>query len=135
MRGLSIRWLGCRAAALAATVALLAPLAGQAQEAISTAAGAPSGGAPAESPPGDTLRLSDHVDQGPGFLRPIGPCGGPARTEDGKPDKTPHGSVWAGVGTSGYRELGGALCVPLGDNGALAIAVDAGQINGGGYRH
>lgn len=131
----AIRWPGYGAAGLAAALVVCAPVAGQAQEAIPTAAHAPSGGAPAPSPAADTLRLSDHVDQGPDFLGPVGPCGGPARTEDGKPNKDPHGAVWAGVGTSGYRELGGAVCVPLGESGAMSIAVDTGQVNGRGYYH
>jgi hypothetical protein len=83
----------------------------------------------------DTLRLSDHVDEGPGFLRPAGPCGGPAKTADGKADKSPHGEVWAGVGTRGYREIGGAVCVPVGDSSAVTIAVDTGQIDGWNRRH
>jgi hypothetical protein len=120
--------------ALAAMIATLAALPARAQEAIPTAARA--GAAPvAETPDTDTLRLSDHVDQGPGFLRPAGPCGGPAKTADGKTDKTPHGEVWAGVGTNGYREIGGVTCVPLGENSAVTIAVDAGQINGWNRRH
>jgi hypothetical protein len=106
----------------------------QEDEAIPTAAGAPTGGAPA-APYAGPLRLDDRLDDGgPGFLRPTGPCGGPAKTADGKTDKTPHGEVWAGVGTRGYREAGGAVCVPLSDKSALTIAVDAGQINGWGRR-
>ena len=104
-----------------------------AQEAIPTATGAPGDGAP-PTPESGPLRLSDHTDQGPDFLRPVGPCGGPARKEDGKPDKSPHGEVWAGVGTNGYRDIGGAVCAPLGDNAALSVAVDAGKINGWGHR-
>lgn len=102
-------------------------------EAIPTAAGAPTGGAP-EPSYGGPLRLDDRFDTGPGFLRPAGPCGGPAKTADGKTDKTPHGEVWAGVGTRGYREAGGAVCVPLGENSALTIAVDAGHLDGYGRR-
>jgi hypothetical protein len=119
--------------ALALIAIALAPMAARAQEAISTAPRSSSGAAPA-SQDLDTLRLGDHIDDGPGFLRPIGPCGGPAKTADGKPDKSPHGEVWAGVGTRGYREIGGVACVPLGENGAVTIAVDAGQINGGHRR-
>jgi hypothetical protein len=76
------------------------------------------------------MRLSDHVDGGPGFLRPAGPCGGPATRPDGKPDRSPHGEVWAGIGTGGYREIGGAACVPLGEGAAVNIAIDAGQYPG-----
>jgi hypothetical protein len=117
-------------AGLAFALALSHPLAVRAQEAIPTAAG---DGAPpvAESGP---LRLSDRTDQGPDILRPLGPCGGPIRKEDGKLDKTPHGEVWAGIGTNGYREIGGAVCAPLGEHSAVSVAIDAGQINGWGYR-
>jgi hypothetical protein len=116
---------------LAALALSLSPLAARAQEAIPTASGAPDGGAPRPDIPADTLRLSDHMDQGPDPMRgPIGPCGGPAKTADGKTDKSPHGEVFAGVGTQGYREIGGAVCMPLGDNAAVNIAIDAGQMDG-----
>jgi hypothetical protein len=125
--------LACAAIACVAMVGGPAPA--LADEAIPTASGA-SAGAPA-SPPLDPdsgpLRLSDHVD-GPDALGPVGPCGGPAFKENGKPDRTPHGEVWAGVGTHGYREIGGALCAPIGDSSALSIAVDAGRLDGWGHR-
>ena len=99
-----------------------------AQEAISTAANASGGGAPAQaSPPGTPIVLSNRTnerdDRGP---LPIGPCGGVKITDDGRaqPDKSPHGAVWGGVGTHGYREAGGAVCVPLGDSGRVSIVVD-----------
>jgi hypothetical protein len=119
---------------LACAATLTAPTAVSAQEeAIPTAMGAPGNGAP-PAPQSGPLRLSDRIDQGPDVLRPVGPCGGPAVKEDGKPDRSPHGEVWAGVGTRGYRDIGGVVCQPLGDNGALSIAVDAGQIDGWGRR-
>ena len=105
-----------------------------AQEAIATAPHATDGGAPAATPLSDTLRLDDSLDDGPGFLRPRGPCGGPARKPDGKTDKTPHGEVWAGVGTNGYREIGGVVCAPLGDNAAVTLGIDTGRVNGWRYR-
>ena len=110
------------------------PIAAQAQEAIATATHAPDGGALATPASDRPLSLDDSRDDGPGFLRPRGPCGGPAKTADGKTDRTPHGEVFAGVGTHGYREAGGAVCVPVGDNTAVSIAIDAGQINGWGGR-
>jgi hypothetical protein len=107
----------------------------QAQEAIPTATGPSSGWAPAPDPnDNSTLRLSDHIDRGPDAVRPAGPCGGPAKTEDGKTDNSPHGEVWAGVGNHGYRDAGGTVCMPLGSGAAVSIAVDAGQSNGWG-RH
>jgi hypothetical protein len=108
-------------------VAVLMLTAGaRAQEAIPTAA--TGSGAPAADY-GGPIRIGHdkHDDSGPAPAI-IGPCGGVKESDDGsppKPDKSPHGQVWAGVGTHGYREAGGALCVPIGDNSALAIAVDA----------
>jgi len=107
--------------------------AAQAQEAIATAQNAPDGGAPPPYAESDTLRLSDHISREPEFLRPRGPCGGPVRTADGKLDHTPHGEVFAGIGTHGYREAGGVVCVPLNQSSAVTIAVDAGHIDGYGY--
>jgi hypothetical protein len=106
-----------------------------AQETIATAQNAPDGGAPPPYQQTDTLRLGDHVDREPEFLRPRNACGGPARTADGKLDHTPHGEVFAGVGTRGYREGGGVVCVPLNENSAVSIAVDAGHIDGYGRHH
>ncbi len=113
---------------LALLLGWLPPAAGVAQEAIPTARAA-AGVAPAP-PSSDPLRLSDHLDYGPDVLRPSGPCGGPARAEDGKPDKSPHGAVWAGVGTRGYREIGGAVCVPVGENAAVSLMIDTGHEDG-----
>jgi hypothetical protein len=104
---------------------LLASMA-QAQEAIPTAADGADGGAPAAAS-GAPVMLSkarpDRDDRGP---IAIGPCG-VAHDVDGvpQPDKSPHGQVWAGVGTHGYREAGGAVCVPVGSNGQVSVAVDA----------
>lgn len=120
-------------ATLAGLGVAAAPAGALAQEAIPTAAGGPGDDAP-PAPESGPLRLSDRIDEGPDVLRPVGPCGGPARKEDGKPDRSPHGEVWAGIGTHGYRDIGGVVCAPLGDNAAVSIAVDAGQINGWGRR-
>jgi hypothetical protein len=109
-----------------ASALLLAGRAG-AQEAISTAANATDGGAPA-APAAGPINISNkrrHDDRGP--VR-VGPCGGVERSVDGgppKPDRNPHGEVWGGVGTHGYRDAGGAVCIPIGDNAAVNIAVDA----------
>jgi hypothetical protein len=118
--------------ALAAT---LIAAGAQAQEAIPTAANAPSAGAPAPASPATAapITLSDRQefdDRGP---LPVGPCGAVAQVKDGqvqKPDKNPHGEVWAGVGTSGYRDIGGTVCVPIGDHAAVNIAVDSEHISG-----
>ncbi|HLK26368.1 MAG TPA: hypothetical protein VKT30_17055 [Caulobacteraceae bacterium] len=42
-----------------------------------------------------------------------------------------HGYFSVGVGTRGYREIGGEVEGPIGDNGYGAVAIDAGQIGGG----
>jgi hypothetical protein len=39
-------------------------------------------------------------------------------------DRRPHGQVWAGIGTGGYREAGAVVTKPLGDCGQVTIAVD-----------
>ena len=115
-----------------AVAGLAAGGAALAQEAISTAAGSPTGGAPIPASTGP-LRLPDHrIDTGDDILRSVGPCGAPPKP-DGKPDRAPHGEVFAGVGTHGYREGGGVVCVPIGDKAAVTVAVDAGRI-GGGHR-
>jgi len=116
------------ALACASLAAAVSPRA-SAQEAIPTAVGAPGDGAPPTPEAEPFFRLSDHTDQGPDVLRPVGPCGAPAKP-DGTPDRSPHGEVWAGVGTGGYRDIGGAVCTPIGDYGALSVAVDAGRANG-----
>jgi hypothetical protein len=108
--------------------ALLASSGAWAQEAIPTAAHAPDGGAPPMAN-GGPISLADKAsrfdDRGP---VPIGPCGAPFRqTTDGqlKQDKSPHGEVWGGVGTHGYREAGGVVCLPVGQNGQVSVAVDS----------
>lgn len=129
MRGSTIKALSPLAVAAAVVLMVSPSITAEAQEAIPTSVPWPDGGAP-PAPETAPLRLSDRIDRGPDFMRPTGPCGGPARTADGKADKTPHGQVWAGVGSYGYRDIGGAVCVPLGDNAAMSLAVDAGRMNG-----
>ena len=103
-----------------------------AQEAIPTATGSPTGGAPMPAPSGP-IRLSDRVDTGDNILRSVSPCGAPPKA-NGSPDRSPHGEVFAGVGTHGYREGGGVVCVPLGDHASATLAVDAGRIDDRGRR-
>jgi hypothetical protein len=108
--------------------ALAFSLGARAQEAIPTAANSPGGGAPPAVGGGPVIlgdKTSDIDDRGPVM---VGPCGGVAKSVDGgppKPDKSPHGEVWGGVGTHGYREAGGVVCVPLGDNSQVTVAVDS----------
>jgi hypothetical protein len=112
-----------RVLGLALALSLSAGAAAVAQEAIPTAGGAQSNVSPkAPAAANNDLRPYDEFADGP--LGPkMGPCG-PLETPDGKADYSPHGEVHAGVGTHGYRNIGGAICKPLGDNGAIAIAID-----------
>ena len=105
----------------------------RAGEVIATAAGAPMDAVPAGSAAAPIL-IPDRYELGDDIVRNVGPCGAVAKTDGGKPDKSPHGEVFAGVGTRGYREAGGVVCVPLGDNAAATIAVDVGHIDGRGWR-
>ena len=116
-----------------AVAAMAAASAVVGQEAIPTAAGDPTGGAPIPASTGP-LRLSDHRDYGgDDIVRSVGPCGASPKP-DGTPDRSPHGEVFAGVGTHGYREGGGVVCVPIGDKAAVTVAVDAGRVDGRGGR-
>jgi hypothetical protein len=45
-------------------------------------------------------------------------------------DRKPHGFVTAGIGTNGYRQVGGLVVMPIGDNGELAVAIDYTTIGG-----
>ena len=112
----------------ALTALLIAPGA-MAQEAIPTVPAGPAAGAAATTATAP-ITLPDRLDRGDeGPLR-VGPCGTASQNPDGKPDKGPHGEVWAGVGTHGYREIGGVVCQPLGANSALTIAVDRTELGG-----
>lgn len=110
---------------MALAAALLAGAAARAEEAIATAAGGPSAGAPAAAP-SPPITLPDRPGRGDEGPARIGPCGPTSAAGDAKP----HGEVWAGVGTHGYRDIGGVLCQPLGKDAALTIAVDRAQISG-----
>ena len=116
--------------AMTAILACALAMAGgaQAQEAIPTAANAIDGGAPAvtDSGPITISNRREHDDRGP--IR-VGPCGAVSESTDGTmpppPDKKPHGEVWGGVGTHGYRDVGGVVCIPVGDHSAVTLAVDS----------
>lgn len=105
-----------------------------AQEAIPTAQGATLPDTSGEPPP-PPLGTPKAVDIEP--VQP-GPCGlGPTPKlapvgPDGEPqvDHSPHGEVYAGVGTHGYREVGGSVCVPVGKTGAVDISVDQTRFDG-----
>jgi hypothetical protein len=119
---------------LAMTLALsLSPIgAACAQEAIPTAQHA-AADAPAPPATGAVSTLDAERDRfdDRGARPMMGPCGptGPNAKGDG-PDQKAHGEVMVGAGTRGYREAGAVVCQPIGDNSAVTIAVDAGQIHG-----
>ncbi len=111
-----------RAVCLGLCLSLTLDGAALAQEAIATAGGVNPNAAPKGAASVPDLGAPERFADGPLGPR-MGPCG-PLQTADGKPDKGVHGEVHAGVGTHGYREIGGAICKPIGENGAIAIAVD-----------
>jgi hypothetical protein len=59
----------------------------------------------------------------------MGPCGPEKVKPDGRLETKPHGEIEAGVGTGGYRHVAGAVCQPIGQNGAVAVSVDETQAN------
>ncbi len=46
------------------------------------------------------------------------------------PDHKPHGFVSASVGSRGYRDVAGAVTLPVGDKANVDLAIDLGQIDG-----
>jgi hypothetical protein len=125
---------------LAVVVSIVSLLAGAAaaDEVIPTAQGATPPDASKEPPPPPlgTHPASEWVAMQPG------PCGtGPAPKlaplgADGEPqvDHSPHGEMYAGIGTHGYREVGGTVCVPVGKTGAVTVSVDQSRFGGGRWR-
>jgi hypothetical protein len=100
---------------------------------ITTASPTSSAPAPDASPPA-SVESADAADQDAGPDVRLGPCGPTKVTSDGKPDRSVHGEVDAGVGTNGYRHVGLSACKPIGDNGAVAISVSQTQFDGGRRR-
>ena len=45
------------------------------------------------------------------------------------PDRKPHGEVWVGVGTRGYREIGGVVTQPIGDCGRITLGFSHSEAN------
>ena len=62
----------------------------------------------------------------------MGPCGPEKVRPDGRLETAPHGEVDASIGTRGYRQIGGAVCQPIGQDGF--VAVSASQTQGQTYR-
>jgi len=124
-----------RLALAAVLLGLAAPFgasAAWAQETVSTASSADAHPPGTQAAPGP---LDDSISRGITHTEVVpGPCG-PAvvNTDDpnAAPDTRPHGEISVGVGTGGYREVGGYVCKPLAGGGAIAIGVD--QMQGGGW--
>jgi hypothetical protein len=125
---------------VACCVALTWGSAAAAQEAMSTA------GAAASPPPAAELRATpvqapdqaqeaqEIGDWARGVL-----AGAPSREEAAQADRSrcggptdgkPHGEVWAGVGTRGYRELGGVVTQAIGKCGSVTLGASHSE---GGY--
>ena len=109
-----------------AVLALLIPFGAEAQEAISTAsssdtgppaASAPAGQASGEEDPGDWARRVMAGKPAPDEPKPG--AEGCAIATDGRP----HGEVWGGIGTRGYREIGGVVTQAIGKCSSVTIAV------------
>ena len=59
---------------------------------------------------------------------------GLAKGCQGNPDRQPHGEVWVGVGTGGYKTAGAVVTQPIGDCTEVTVAVsktDGGRIRRG----
>ena len=122
-------------AALGASLALSAGAA--AQEVIQAGpkseppAAAPDGAAGAVSEDGSSPEAIDAWGRrvlagGPTPEARAGADGGAARPGGCPPaaDRRPHGAVWGGIGTGGYREVGGTVTQALGDCGQVSVAID-----------
>jgi len=114
---------------LAVAAALVAGSAASAQEVVRTG---PDGAPPA--PAVDPGQPPQAIDGGQSHGPLVGPwldaapapaaaLGQAARCAP-PPDRKPHGEVWAGIGTGGYREAGAVVTKPLGDCGSVTVAID-----------
>jgi hypothetical protein len=130
-----ISWPIPRVWARGAILALALATPAGAQQAISTAQDTQLGGAPPPPPPSPVDLPPHRLDIAQNIVRPVGPCGGLPNPDTGKLDKSPHGEVFAGAGTHGYREAGGVVCVPIGDHAAVNVAVDFGRYPSYGWRY
>jgi hypothetical protein len=120
-------------AVLLSFAATLAATTAWSQETVTTASSADAHPPGAQATPGplddsigrETTHTSEVVD---------GPCGPTVSNSDDPnagPDTHLHGEVSVGVGTGGYREVGGYVCKPLASGGAVAIGVSQMQGNTG----
>lgn len=105
-------WLLAPAAALAAD-----PPAADAP--VATAPIATAKGAPAAPPDTTAADIKNFIAEG-----------ADAKSGEPLPDHRPHGYVEVGAGTRGYREVSGAVTMPVGDQTQVSVAIDAGQVDG-----
>jgi hypothetical protein len=120
---------------LAAPLIAFAPAA-MADEVIATH----GDGAPAAEAPSDQVSGEDRAKQANGEWarrvmagQPTDEAAGDKEARKGCPqqgDGKPHGEVWAGVGTGGYRNVGGVVTQPLGDCAQVTVAIDHTQFDG-----
>ena len=122
-------------------VLIAAPLIAFAPAALADEAIATHGdGAPAAEAPADQVSGPDRSKQANGEWarrvmagQPTDEAAGDKQARKGCPqtgDGKPHGEVWAGVGTGGYRNVGGVVTQPLGDCAQVTVAIDHTE---GGY--
>jgi hypothetical protein len=111
--------LAARAATgLVAAALLMRPaIAGAAPTPATDAPVATAQGDPAAPPMVETAAIQGVGDDANGALPPL-------------PDHKPHGFVSVGVGTNGYRQVAGAVTLPLGETGQMSVAIDDSQYNG-----
>ncbi|HEY8571914.1 hypothetical protein [Phenylobacterium sp.] len=120
-----------RALSAAGLAVLLLAAPALAQEAIATASAEPPPGA--EAPP-VAVREDPSSPEAIGRWAQGVLAGAPAESSrtDAAPsgrcappaDRKPHGSVWAGIGSGGYRNIGVEVTEPVGDCGQVTIAID-----------
>jgi len=114
-----------RVLALVAVAALLTGTSAFADETVATATSAdahpPGVAAPA---PGPLNAATDRSRAGGGDVL-MTACGPEPVNENGVAAMRPHGELSVGVGTRGYREVGGSVCQPL--PGGAFVAVTAGS--------
>jgi hypothetical protein len=60
----------------------------------------------------------------------MGLCGPQKVKPDGQLETAPHGEVDVGVGSDGYRRVGGSVCQPIGQDAAMAVSLSVSQDGG-----
>ena len=122
-----------RSATMAAMAALTLAAPALAQAPVSTA---PAAGPAAPPPTAATPALPDgDAPSADGPKMAMGPCGPEKVLANGKLDTAAHGQAEVGVGTGGYRHIGGAVCQPIGQNAAVAVSISQTEGQGRYRRH